>query len=825
MTSNSRRKRILKVISFASLITFSFSQGIQAQQNPPQNATNRLGSLQQAAIQPKLLAKLSGESILAKKLSMQTVLSRKPITAAFLQNEVVLESGQTEKLGNVVGAVFTEQADFFQNAQRAAAGVLTAPPEADDEVLEFDDSYALVRSTSVVVANPQAFAQTSQAFRDFVGTAPSGIVSKADLKPEGTAGLAEFMANELPNLPPDNPLRQAAEQGGEEAVLRAISEGKGTFEIVDTIIVPKRAFLVANGQLQQPAFQNGVLIYNRPQPFQTQSLELSNLMQIDFSALQAADAGRQERARAEERPAAPAARTVIQPEIEKTGTAVYEIEFLAGFTRASSWEWERRWNFPSGFFRLTLFGSYGIGMRIPIKVDGELSPADITVKDIQDRSIPIQNKIRVNAINADANFYRRAGLAGNKIFNGDEAVLEVRFGWGCKLRAFWIDLYHNPNSWDLNFNFNEDFTPPFGADRTGFRIAIPPSLTSTELNLGVLKGYAQAGFSVGGQGTIELDHEFFLGSRKLDTQTLRFRDTSYKTLDVLLPALDVSGLFGKNEFGVEFKNPKYEINMTITPEIKVALTAGYQSLSRTFSTGWIPLNSMKVRLGTIPFERHAGSRSAFKFDKGQKKFVKLQESRQAEIVPFISHHSNKFVRPAVTEQSLLEASGSRMSEWGQFQIYELGNNEIAIRSVRSAKYVTVGPPPRFYLYALSDEIGDAQKFHKETIFPGIYALRAKRSGKYVRAGMGDRSSLGATSDSISDWEKFLFAEPVIATTAEQPWVKTATFAPPTISANTATSHPATATVNAQNVSSAAVNTASNKKPTSSGIVLTGYKKK
>ena len=58
----------------------------------------------------------------------------------------------------------------------------------------------------------------------------------------------------------------------------------------------------------------------------------------------------------------------------------------------------------------------------------------------------------------------------------------------------------------LGFDFSDDFTPPLsGGSRATVRLAIPASLTHTELDLGVLRGEAQAAIALQGSGRVGFD--------------------------------------------------------------------------------------------------------------------------------------------------------------------------------------------------------------------------------------------------------------------------------------------------------------------------------
>ena len=701
------------------------------------------------AVQP--FSKAGDDSVLSKKLNFQSVLSRKPLTRAFMENEVTLEDGQTMKLGRVLGKAFEEQDKFAQGASRIASrgGVLKGPVEVQDEVLEFEDSYAIVKSTSVTVTNPQVLAGASPEFGSFLAGGRSRF-NKALLKPEGVAGLQNFMRHEMASLPADDPIRQAAEAGGEDAVIQAIADGKGPFEIVDTVVVPKRAFLLSNGRLQMPTLRNGVFSYSALQPFQAAKNAFRPiLLRLDLPDLAT---------EAVIPPHSPVATSYEAAESRSSGEFEYKTQFLTGFTRGDSWEWERRWNYCSGFFRITLMGSYGIGMRIPIEVSGELHPTNIFIKDIQDHPTKVHHSVGARALNADAKFYRDAGLSNDLIFDGNEGVLQVRFGWGCRFRVFWTNVYHNPNSWDLDFDHNVNFSPPFGSDTDAFDIVIPASLTNTSFDLGVLEGSAEAGIHVSGKGNVTLEYNAFEGSQKIRSEKVRFNDRNMKNLEFTLPALQTEGRSAQKKYGFSWSKPEYHAQFFVTPEVRVNTRVGYGDFSRRFNTGWIRLNEMRINLGGVTFDRHRGTRSEFKYNDGEKKFKKIDAASQAEVTPFISDLSGKYVRAGVGPGSFVAAASPHARSWEKFQFFGSdGGSIVSIRSFQSGKYLApVGPGA--ILTASEDSIGTITQFEIEYYPDGTFSLFSIRLQAYVRAGVGanGESYLAAVSPHVRGWERFRF---------------------------------------------------------------------
>jgi len=315
---------------------------------------------------------------------------------------------------------------------------------------------------------------------------------------------------------------------------------------------------------------------------------------------------------------------VDTPTVERTGRHSFRQAFLAGFTRGNAWEWERRWNYPSGFFRITLGASYGIGLRIPIDVTGELSPTDIRVQDSEDRAAQMMTRIRAVTLDANADFYRRTGLPEHLVFNGHEAVLNAEFGLGYKFRVFWEDiLYRRYRTYGINYD--QDFRPPFGDERIGPRLEIPSDVTRTNFRSGALDGEAQMGLSLRGQGTVNLDFQPFIGSDRMPTQRLEFTRTDFKTVRTCLPARPMRSRMSSAaaRYGFRLFHPSYRFDLSIVPEVRVRVRAHACGFSRTFSTGWVALNSFRMRLGTVSFNHHDGTTSEYRYADGVKRFRRI----------------------------------------------------------------------------------------------------------------------------------------------------------------------------------------------------------
>ena len=740
----------------AAVVLISVSIGAQGgvgEQTLPQPARPyRLPALNVAVLQASpVLAGLDDESALFQKLNVQTITARGSLGQGFSARTIRFEDGRSETLASVAREFLVEQNAIAQQARGADAGVLARPVDVRDDVLEFDDAYAVVHATRVTVADPAAFSRVSPEFRTYLGraTIPAAL-SRANLRRESLPGFEAYLRDELPQLPANDPLRRAYQAGGESGLLRAIAEGQGTLEVMDTLFVPKVFDSALGGALQRPLIENGVVRYNRWQPmtrlFTAPAVSLRDA--FDRTETDVADA--------------PPHR-VEMPSVTTRGTDRFDAQFMAGFTRGHSWEWERRWGFPSGSFRITLRGHYGIGLRIPIAVSGSVSPTAVTVKDSRDQVVPVRANVSVRTLDADPAFYNQVGLRNDR-FGGKEAVCEAGFGWGLKFRALWSDIVFVRVHDVASLSLSQNFKPPFGADPDAYyRIEIPASLTGTAFDWGAVSGFAQGGLRFDGKGTVTLDAQPFVGDRELPVQHLRFSNAGAKAIDFLLPALPVSNRqrTQAEPYGMTLSNPAYSVDLSVVPQVRAEVTVGYDWVSHSFSTGWKSLNSFRVGLGTVSLSRHDGTREAFRYAGGRKEVEYLAAAPNAAPRQYratlIATPSNKYVRAGVGPQQTLTATSDRAAAWEMFEISEVGQGLVAIRSLQNNKFVRIGVREGNddHLGAVSDRADVLETFRMIDLGRNRVAFQAIRTNKYVRAGLGTTSFLAAVSDKISAWETFL----------------------------------------------------------------------
>jgi hypothetical protein len=293
---------------------------------------------------------------------------------------------------------------------------------------------------------------------------------------------------------------------------------------------------------------------------------------------------------------------------EELASRSFRAEFLVGDVKGNSWEWEKRWRYTSGFFRISLGASYGIGLRVPIEITGTMSPGGVRLNDGRDRRIDFTTSLQARTINANEGFYRRMGVAENRLFDGNETVFETEFTFGMKFRALWTDFIHiRPRH--IGFNASQSYQPPFGGQGGFGRFRIPPHMTGTSFDWAVLWGSATIGADLGAANArIGVDYTSLPDGQRGTISLSSLRET---TMHGYAPP-------GRDRFGFRLANPTYDASLSVTPGLEVSVGVGVSGFSRTFRTGWIPLNRFQFRLAHLSLDAMRGTPREFTFEQGRK---------------------------------------------------------------------------------------------------------------------------------------------------------------------------------------------------------------
>lgn len=589
----------------------------QAPIQPPAPAAASAVRLPRFSAPGLQLPDLDDEDLLARALNAQRPLRAGRVND-LASSRVAVGDGATETLGEISVRAFADQAIAAAELARLPAGALSSAPEVVDEAYELPHSYVISRAVRFTVDDPARVTAHKGRLAELVAVEypQKRAVPYNQLSAAQKQGVNRFIQSQASLLPASNPLRRAAAQG-RDALLRAVREGRGTYEILDTIEVPKVPPPVVGGVPQIHEFQNGIFDFSRTRAFRRPQIN----SRLDFNL-----SGDDFRVHPPEFIIPEPPPLLPTPEESVGGMKSFSSEFLAGFTRSKEWRWERRWNYPSGFFRATFGAGYRFGVRIPIEVRGTVSPTHIRRRAPSDARDEVTTRLMATTLDAGADFYRAAGLSPDKIYEGKELLVGAYVLYGWKFRALWTDIIHRP--WTtIEIDADANFRPPFGRCNSdcGLDVWFPAEMTNTSWNVGIGTIAAPLGVHLTGEGSASFQYEPTLGEQPLSSSTLVFgrRENSHERRSQLA-AFPSSRA---EKYGFRLSQPKYAVDLVMIPQLRVEATleADWLDIRKTFRTDPIRLNSARIPLGSVEFERHAGTRSQLNVQAGVKSFRELVE--------------------------------------------------------------------------------------------------------------------------------------------------------------------------------------------------------
>jgi hypothetical protein len=370
---------IRRIILPLALLVLSLALPALAQ--PPPNIQPGQPSITRPNLRPKLDLRLPAESLFSEASTASRIMDLGDVSR-FRTREIDIAEGATATVPQIASEIFSEIATIEQSFRRIPARALAKPVETEEVVAELPDSFLLAKSLRIVIADPAEAAASSDFVREYLAdAAPAGALKLADLSPENRAGLDNFMKTELAGLPENDPIAQAARSGGEQAVLDALAAGKGEIEVVDTFEIPKRIPPMLGDALRVPDLSGNSFNSSKLRTLDSAAMRRVTMPRGGIAAIQSFPM--EEMQEVEQPTARPTSSEVIG------GTRAFTAKFLTGFTIGNSWRWERRWNYFSGFFRISLGAGYGFGLRVPIEVKGSFTPSHVKIVGERDRQIDV----------------------------------------------------------------------------------------------------------------------------------------------------------------------------------------------------------------------------------------------------------------------------------------------------------------------------------------------------------------------------------------------------------------------------------------------------
>ncbi|MCB9620253.1 MAG: hypothetical protein H6724_12500 [Sandaracinus sp.] len=393
------------------------------------------------------------------------------------------------RLGDALPILFAEQEQLTRELARAG-GALAGAVETVDEGYDLGDRVVLVRTTRFSVNDPAAVRRASPTLNRFMASRRTPASTNALSLPDVQAGLARARQR-VREPPPNDPLRRAAEQGDAQLVA-AITSGVGEMEVIDTFVLPTQPMPENNGVLQLPVEVDGRWDYARLrngglQPLRPTTavspLQTGVTSQVGVTASVQTIGGVQNRAAEGASSSAP---TSSSP----------------GSRGAARGEWERRWNYASGFFRVSFKAGLGFGgVRIPSRATVRMSPQSQLLVGVREARRGVQHRGLVR------DRRRRRGLLPSRRPRVLACVRRQRAGHasdrGLRLqvpRAL-ARLGARAALRERGFDYNQNFRAPMSANWSPVaEVFVPPNLTRSEVNLGVMGGSASIGVQLRREG-------------------------------------------------------------------------------------------------------------------------------------------------------------------------------------------------------------------------------------------------------------------------------------------------------------------------------------
>ncbi|MCA9714905.1 MAG: hypothetical protein KC468_09480, partial [Myxococcales bacterium] len=310
--------------------------------------------------------------------------------------------------------------------------------------------------------------------------------------------------------------------------------------------------------------------------------------------------------------------TVLQflPPVTGTGAAHHVVRFLTGFTVSDAFEWEEEWDFGVGVFQFGAHAWYGFGLRVPVEFTVDVSPTRFEAGRLSRMSY--QTVVDPRVLDADEAYYRGVGLSEDEAFDGKELVITAGAHVSLYLEVLGGTIVDETLPPNLQFDLGRNFTPPFDGCGSGCGITwwVPADITRTNLNvLGIIKGRAQVGFQVGGDGEAMIAYESIVDGSPVESvknqaaarkHELSWTGDNPRTFTTEIMATDYPSR-DQWPFGWRLSNPRYDWTVSLTPGVKGTIDIDFWPLNERIVIGPFFLHQLAVTLGTLHLPTHSGT--------------------------------------------------------------------------------------------------------------------------------------------------------------------------------------------------------------------------
>ncbi|MEY2509214.1 MAG: hypothetical protein QOH01_3543 [Verrucomicrobiota bacterium] len=124
------------------------------------------------------------------------------------------------------------------------------------------------------------------------------------------------------------------------------------------------------------------------------------------------------------------------------------------------------------------------------------------------------------------------------------------------------------------------------------------------------------------------------------------------------------------------------------------------------------------------------------------------------VIGLVANANGLYVTAESGGSDPLIANRAGLGAWEQFQITDLGDGTVALRSLVNGRFVCADNGGNSALIANRSAIGQWEKFQLEDAGNGNFAIIAKANGKYVCAENAGKSQLIANRTAVGGWEQF-----------------------------------------------------------------------
>ena len=511
---------------------------------------------------------------------------------------VEIAGGGKMTVGELADGVLEESRAREKDLKKATPA-LASEPVVEETYTETANEIVITSKTKFTVKDPQKLRATSPRFRSYRAKFKSGSTFKASQLKSGPKKNFDSFRASMKKKPKGHPLREPA-IAGDEQLMQAVLAGKGDVTITTSVVVPKKRPKFSGKSAAVPTYSGGTLSYKTKATRNFKNVPVGT--DSPGKSIQVTDG--------------------------KKNTVS---KFLTGFTEYQSFKWVERWDFGSrDYFKITAEAGYAFGLRIPVEVTGTLKPTKITTRLGTDKACDYKVELKARAFDANKQFYKDTGLSSKEAFDGDEFVMEADAFLKIDLVAGWGTIkIHERIPKKLGVDWSKDIRPPFGNSGTskGIDLWVPATITRTKISiLGIVVGKAQIGVNLSGSGKVKVDYMSLYDGNGIDSKfnskkrnhTLTYADNVTKKITTTLPAMTQKG---QKKYGYQLSKPRYSWSLKATPGLKGAINLNAKPFfEERIGIGPFWFNEFALRLGTIDFKAHAGTKTVRKIQKGLKTF-------------------------------------------------------------------------------------------------------------------------------------------------------------------------------------------------------------